>query len=230
MNRHCVQFFCLNIVSALLGPYWHVHLFQGFHVVADGCDGFGGVASGALCHLSDEYPRRPALLAPLQPPAPAPALTLPQAVHRAVNAALTLDAGGRHAALCIPLSVQHGWTAPLVPPSLRRFENLEYSAAPYESSALLAAALDTVTLPWRRKQGSVPLYEVTAALADRGRTVAAASLSLPLGVGADDRPATWLDGGNLRLHSLTPGVSDGQQEDVWSGCAVLRGLPDHQLR
>ncbi|XP_043226483.1 protein misato homolog 1-like [Amphibalanus amphitrite] len=205
----------------------------GFHVVSDGCDGFGGVAAGALAHLSDEFPRRPALLVPLQPPAPA-RLTLPQIVHRTVNAALTLDAGGRLAALSAPLSVQERWSAPLVPPSLRQFEHLEYGAAPYEGSALLAAALDTVTAPWRRKQGPVPLYEVTAALTGRGRTVAAAGLALPLGTGPGDRLADWLDAGSLRLQSLTPGVAapaaTGTGPDVWSGCAVLRGVPEQQTR
>ena len=205
---------------------------QGFHVLSDGCDGFGGVSAGALSHLSDEYPRRPALVAPLQPPAAA-RLTLPQTVHRSLNSALTLDACARHAALCSPLSVQESWSAPLVPPTLRQFGHLEYSAAPYETSALLAAALDTVTLPWRRKRDTVPLYEVTSALAGRGRTVAAAALCLPLGIGPGDKLATWLDAGNLSLQSLTPGVSTvavGPEADLWTACTVLRGLPSQQSR
>ncbi|XP_037080389.1 protein misato homolog 1-like isoform X2 [Pollicipes pollicipes] len=203
----------------------------GFHVLADECDGFGGVSAGALAHLSDEYPGRSALVAPLQPP-PAGALSLPQAVHQAVNTVLTLDAAARHASLCTPLSVQAEWTAPLVAPSYRRMENFEYKPElPYHSGAVLAAALDTITLPWRRKRDPVPLYEVTSSLSYGGRTVAGVASSLPLGIGQNDYLSTWLEGGNLKLCSVTPGVGAVPDEsEIWSSCTVLRGVPDKQLR
>jgi len=123
------------------------------------------------------------------------------------------------------MSVQADWTAPMVAPSTRRMPYLEYRPElPYHSSAVLAAALDTITLPWRRKRDRLPLYEVTGHLAAHGRTVASVAAALPLELGHSDTLATWLTEGKLQLCGLTPGVAD--DSEVWSGCAVLRGVDD----
>lgn len=209
--------------------------FSGFHVLHDVDGGFGGVSACTLSHLSDEYPGRPLLSVPLYEYKQY--TDIPQAVHAIVNCLLSLDNDASHATMCVPLSVCEHWPSPRSyahRPSQNRFAHLQfYPELRYHSSALLAAALDSLTLPWRLRSDcvrhpvgdwSIPadsLVGVANEMTSHGVLVAGCS-ALPL---LSESAATC---DRLPFQCLTPGAgADSRQRRHWArGTVVLRGVPD----
>lgn len=81
---------------------------------------------------------------------------------------------------------------------------------PYHSSAILAAALDTMTLMYRLKGNDLSLPDLCADLGANGRKVACAGLCLPFSLNSDADLIDCLDKweGPL-LKSITPQCSIG---------------------
>uniref|UniRef100_A0A1B6LBE0 Protein misato homolog 1 n=1 Tax=Graphocephala atropunctata TaxID=36148 RepID=A0A1B6LBE0_9HEMI len=195
---------------------------QGFQVLMDSYDGFSGLGCAALQHLRDEYPSKTCLCLPCQPP-----LATPLASHRVLNVSLALSSLAEHSSVFCPISgTTSGWRDLSKPVQL---PHLQYkSDLYYHTSALVAAAVDTMSLVYRRQTGSERLADLTARLGMYGRRAVALSVGLPFPLGDG---ATLLDTleqceGPLTL-PLTP-LTD-LQAGVWQQTLVLRGVLESQI-
>lgn len=142
----------------------------------DSTDGFAGLGASCVQHLRDEYGKS--------------ILTFPcinfnvaeasaSDLIKIVNTALCWQHIGEHSSLYSPLSCgQLGWPFGADP---RRFDNVTYRPElARHSGAILATALDTLTLRYRtKKYPQATLSDLCADLNKLGRKAAATSLSLP---------------------------------------------------
>lgn len=204
---------------------------QGFQILYDGTDGFGGIASSLSEFLADEYRNKSILAVPLI--SPIGDITPIQECVRTVNFALSLQKVSELVSFVVPLGTDStNWRSAGAP---RTFPHLQYNASsPYHTSAILASAIDTFSLRYRLKTGSDRMSDMTDPMSRHGRRVACCSLGLPFGI---------QEGGNL-LHtletwegplwtSITPHC-DPDMEDLtkrlWMQSVVLRGIPQSRLR
>ncbi len=210
-------------------------VLQGFHLIADCHDAFSGVAGGLADLLADVYPNKTAVAFPVSPAAydhyssEANSARFLNAVLGS-SALLTCEA----VTLMTPLSLAED-TFVLPVGRRRAFPRLNYeSASSYHTSAILATALDGMTLPWRSTSRSeVRMAEVASGLSASGRRVAAAEICLPLL--DDSAPEHFVD----FLHQspsaldgvpITPMAKPGGSGDVKVQMLSLRGIQESALR
>ncbi|XP_065713807.1 protein misato homolog 1 [Patagioenas fasciata] len=152
---------------------------QGFQVLCNLHDGFSGVGAKATELLYDEYARKGILtwgLTPLTSPADPG-----KNVCRLLNAALGTAHMARHSSLLCPLSLRG--TLGIKPQPPVTFPYIDYDASlDYHSSAVLAAALDALTVPFRLRAAPASMGHLAESLHFCGRKVVAAWASLPFPV------------------------------------------------
>lgn len=159
---------------------------QGFQVNLDSTDAFAGLALGCVEHIADEYsktilahPTIPSYFTDNNPTSPEERekSTVKDSV-RLVNIALSMEELSQYANMFVPLSTgERGWRKPGNP---RSFEYVKYKPdLYYHSSALLASALDTLSLKYRFKNAAYTLSDLCADMTGYGRKMAAASLGIP---------------------------------------------------
>ncbi|XP_049284419.1 protein misato [Anopheles funestus] len=209
---------------------------QGFQMLFDCCDGFSGLAIKLLEHLQDEYGKS-SLVFPVFPPKAPMFKNADEAMSdsiRVVNTALAFAQLAEHCSLFVPLSTMgRCWRNVGEPRSL---PNLVYDPINfYQTSAILASFLETVTLRYRLK-GSVTtgaggyISGMCSDLHAYGRKMAAAGLAFPFPL--DDTQdlidcLDQLDGKSLTVQ-LSPNVNVRNRAVVQSVCA--RGLPQNRLK
>ncbi|XP_014468077.1 PREDICTED: protein misato isoform X2 [Dinoponera quadriceps] len=201
-------------------------LMQGFHVLADSTDGFAGLGASCIQHLRDEYGKS--------------ILTFPcvdfnnadpsaSDLIKVVNTALCWRHIGEHSSLYSPLSCgQIGWPFAADP---RKFDSVTYKPElKYHSSAILATALDTLTLRYRtKKYPNVSLSDLCADLNKLGRRAAATSLSLPFPMKMKTDLIDMLDEFEGPLWtSLTPSCDIPMDDNMQS--IALRGVPQDRMK
>ncbi|RMB93914.1 hypothetical protein DUI87_29650 [Hirundo rustica rustica] len=120
---------------------------QGFQVLCDLHNGFSGVGAKVTELLHDEYSRKGILtwgLTPVLSTVGDPR----NSFYRLMNTALGIAHLSRHSSLFCPLSLSGSLGIKPEPPVT--FPYIKYDASlNYHSSAILAAALDTLTAPYR---------------------------------------------------------------------------------
>ncbi|KMQ87062.1 protein misato [Lasius niger] len=201
-------------------------LMQGFQVLVDSTDGFAGLGASCIQHLRDDYGK--SILA-------FPCLDFNNAEPSAsdlikiVNTALCWQHIGENSSLYSPLSCgQVGW--PFAADS-RKFQNITYSPElKYHSSAILATALDTVTLRYRtKKYPNASLSDLCADLNKLGRKAAATSLNLPFPMKVKMDLIDILDEFEGPLWtSLTPSCDISMDNNMQS--IALRGIPEDRIK
>ncbi|CAK9805721.1 Protein misato [Anthophora quadrimaculata] len=199
---------------------------QGFQIILDSGDGFAGLGTSCMQYLRDEY-RKSILSFPcMDSKKIEPSMTN---MIQALNTALCWQSMDEHASLYSPLCCgQTAW--PQVGDS-RIFNHLTYnSELRYHSSALLATALDTLTIRYRRKEyPNVVLSDLCADLNKSGRKAAATSLTLPFPMTAKADLIDVLDDFEGTLWtSLTPSCDIPMDKNMQS--IVLRGIPEERLK
>jgi len=200
---------------------------QGFHVLTDGFNAFGGVTSALLEHLSDEYASKCRLVLPVTPARFAEHSVAANS-SRFLNSVLSLSESAGFSSLVAPLSLAADTF--VLPGRHRRLPHLDYDPElAYHTSAVLASALDTLTLAWRDKRSPVQMAEVAAGLASNGRKVAAAAVALPFGLGEGEHLVDFLKDERIELVSLTPSCSE-VNTGVFMQAVTLRGIPSDLLR
>lgn len=144
---------------------------QGFHFLFDLCNGFSGLSCGVLDLLADEFPSRGLLAANFIPPG----ITIDTDSHSLhyylLTCGLALSQCANHSAcLIIPLSVyQECWRHITQP---RYFPSLQHDmTSRYQTSGVLAAALDCLSLPYRVQQPNLSIYELISSITSMGRSV-----------------------------------------------------------
>lgn len=192
----------------------------------DSTDGFAGL--GALCveYLRDEYGKSILTFPCIDFNNAAPSAS---DLIKVVNTALCWQHVGEHSSLYSPLSCgQVGW--PFAADS-RKFDNITYKAElKCHSSAILATALDTLTLRYRTKRyPSANLSDLCADLNKLGRKAVATSLSLPFPMKVKTDLIDVLDEFEGPLWtSLTPSCDVPMDNNMQS--IVLRGISQGRMK
>ncbi|KAM3656958.1 protein misato homolog 1 [Ammospiza maritima maritima] len=196
---------------------------QGFQVLCDLHNGFSGVGARVTELLRDEYARKGILTWGLTPVLSA--VGDPQkSFYRLMNTALGIAHLSRHSSLLCPLSLNGSLGLKPEPPVT--FPYIKYNASlSYHSSAILAAALDTLTAPYRLCSSQASMLHLADSLTFSGRKVVAAWAALPLpGPAGSSLPDV------LGAHQDVPWqlLSSCEEHKKLSSCfaqsAVLRGM------
>ncbi|XP_074385520.1 protein misato homolog 1 isoform X3 [Zonotrichia albicollis] len=140
---------------------------QGFQVLCDLHNGFSGVGARVTELLHDEYARKGILTWGLTPVLAA--VGDPQkSFCRLMNTALGIAHLSRHSSLFCPLSLNGSLGLRPEPPVT--FPYIKYNASlSYHSSAVLAAALDTLTAPYRLCSSQASMLHLADSLTFSGR-------------------------------------------------------------
>lgn len=150
---------------------------QGFQVLCDLADGFSGLGSKVTEMLQDSYGGRGILtwgLAPVSHPEPTPMKDL----YHLLNYTLGTVHLAQHSSFFCPLTLRGGMGRR--PTSPVAFPHLNYDPTLwYHSSSILALALDSLTVPYRLRNNSIPMGQMADALAVSGRKVVAAYGAVP---------------------------------------------------
>ncbi|KAK7116070.1 protein misato homolog 1-like [Littorina saxatilis] len=201
---------------------------QGFHVLFDNHNSFGGAASKVLSYLQDEFPGKAVLTFPLTP-AVLPDQTARQRATRILNSALCMASCCLDSSVYVPLSLATSLWRNLGAP--QNFPHLTYNCdLHYHTSAVLAASLDTMTLPLRKETNPVHLSEVTGAMSALGRKVASLNTSLPFPMMEHETfvDALMSKGEEHLLQPLTPQTYCQADPSVQS--CVVRGIPPDRVK
>ncbi|XP_058015939.1 protein misato homolog 1 [Ahaetulla prasina] len=199
---------------------------QGFQLLCDLHNGFSGVGSKAVELLQDEYAGKGILTCGLTPVLQS---SLPHRhFYRLMNTALGIVRLSSQSSLFCPLSL-HG-SLGLKPGSPVALPYLHYEPSlDYHTSAILATALDTLTIPYRLQTSDFTISNLTETLNFSGRKVAEASAAMPFPVAEDQSlpDALYNQQPSTAWYPLS---SCGNRSDA--GCfaqsVVLRGIGKRQ--
>ncbi|KAI2519543.1 misato mitochondrial distribution and morphology regulator 1 [Homo sapiens] len=150
---------------------------QGFQILCDLHDGFSGVGAKAAELLQDEYSGRGIITWGLLP-GPYHRGEAQRNIYRLLNTAFGLVHLTAHSSLVCPLSL--GGSLGLRPEPPVSFPYLHYDATlPFHCSAILATALDTVTVPYRLCSSPVSMVHLADMLSFCGKKVVTAGAIIP---------------------------------------------------
>ncbi|XP_030267342.1 protein misato homolog 1 isoform X1 [Sparus aurata] len=201
---------------------------QGFQVLCDLADGFAGLGSKVTEMLQDSYGGRGILtwgLAPVSHPNSTPM----KDIYHHLNCTLgTVHLASNSSFFC-PLTLRGGFGRR--PSSSTTFPHLTCDPSLwYHSSSVLALALDALTLPYRLRNNSVPMWQVADTLAVSGRKVVAAYGALPFpmmhGSSLPDALSACADALPWKPLSACPEAGDGRCYGQW---ATLKGFEGQKL-
>lgn len=201
---------------------------QGFQVLCDLGDGFAGLGSKVTELLQDSYGGRGILtwgLAPVSHPNSTPMKDL----YHMLNCTLGTVHMASHSSFFCPLTLRGGLGRRPPPPTA--FPYLTYDPSLwYHCSSVLALALDALTLPYRLKNNSVPMWQVADTLAVSGRKVVAAYGAVPFpmmhGSSLPDALSACTDALPWKPLSACSEPGDGRCYGQW---ATLKGYEGQRL-
>ena len=212
---------------------------KGFHLLVDANDSFGGVGCKISELLADEYSTKNQIAFPCiahTDEAHKGSENIPiHNLSQFLNTALTFKGLSENCGLVTPLSLSKD-TFPLKN-NYRRIPHVSYQPQNrYHTSAILAAAVDTITLPWRSRKNRIDMTEILSKLNMNGRKIAGTALSLPFPLGSNEFFVQFLENietktnqnesslhEQINLSSITPGchnVNADIHAETWS----LRGI------
>ncbi|XP_054911058.1 protein misato homolog 1 isoform X2 [Poeciliopsis prolifica] len=201
---------------------------QGFQVLCDLEDGFAGLGSKVTELLQDSYGGRGILTWGVAPVVHRDSTPAKDRYHL-LNAALGTVNMAAHSSLFCPLTLRGALGRRPPPPPL--FPLLSYDPALwYHSSAVLALALDALTVPYRLRNNSAPMWQVADSLAVSGRKVVAAYGAVPFpmmpGGSLPDALRACADALPWKPLSACPEAAAGRCYGQWS---TLRGFQGQKL-
>ncbi|KAL5206520.1 hypothetical protein ABZP36_034729 [Zizania latifolia] len=193
---------------------------QGIQFIVDDSGGFSSVAAQFLENIADDYTNTPVLLYCVRDPVTlGSSRNQRESITRSLHDAVSFSKLSSFCNLMVPIG----------PPSLSRsymspFLHIQ-DEKPFHSSAICAAAIHSVTVPFRLQRmgpssdlahssGYLDIGELVHLLSDQGRQNMVTTLDVAMPAPSlTDRDAM----GNIvmKLHSLTPEISD-QDEDPYS--------------
>uniref|UniRef100_A0A8C6VQ79 Protein misato homolog 1 n=1 Tax=Naja naja TaxID=35670 RepID=A0A8C6VQ79_NAJNA len=199
---------------------------QGFQLLCDLHNGFSGVGSKVAELLQDEYAGKGILTCGLTPVLQS---SLPHRnFYRLMNTALGIVRLSSQSSLFCPLSLNGSLGlkpgGPVALPYLQYEPSLDY-----HTSAILATALDTLTVPYRLQNSDITMSNLTETLNFSGRKVAEASAALPFSVAKDQSLPDALYNQQPSA-AWCPLSSCGDQSDAscFAQSVVLRGIGKRQ--
>ncbi|KAM6309338.1 protein misato homolog 1 isoform 2-T2 [Podargus strigoides] len=150
---------------------------QGFQVLCDLHNGFSGVGAKVTELLCDEYSGKGILTWGLTPVTSSVGGSQKN-FYRLMNTAMGIVHLSSHSSLFCPLSLSGSLGLKPQPPVTFPYINWDASLN-YHSSAILAAALDTLTAPYRLSSSQGSMMHLAETLNFAGRKVVAAWASVP---------------------------------------------------
>uniref|UniRef100_UPI00358E7D10 protein misato homolog 1 isoform X2 n=1 Tax=Myxine glutinosa TaxID=7769 RepID=UPI00358E7D10 len=204
---------------------------QGFQLLCDWEDGFSGFACRAVEILHDYYDAKGVLTWGLLPGPSQTKVQVPgRNVNHVLNSALAIAHLAESSSLLCPLSVCPSFKCR--PSTPLNFPHIQYQAdMKYHSSAILASALETSTLPYRLNSSPASLCQYAESLNYCGRKVAVTRLSFPFSLARG-----WCLPDALTRHALETSwqclCPSGyeQSERCFTQAVSLRGVSAHQSR
>jgi hypothetical protein len=198
---------------------------QGFHMLADTHTAFGGMAEAVAKEIHDDYGAGVTTLAfPVAPAAFTSPDTTPQAASaRFLNHILSIRGLATHTALTTPMSLATDLFT--LPGGHRTLAHVNYNPVlDYHTAAPLAAALDTLSLPWRSRSNPLQINDISSSLSIHGRSVAAVANVFPFSMD----PSVYLverlaDPAALGFEPMTPNCRN-TSEGLHVQAVILRGL------
>lgn len=206
---------------------------QGFQTLFDCTDGFSGLSIKCLEHLQDEYGKSSLTIPIFSPNATKFGTNVNEAMAdsiRVINTALTYSHLVEHSSLILPLStMSRGWRKINEP---RLFPHFDYDPHNlYETSAILATYLDTISLRYRVNEriDSCHLAGFCSDLTNYGRKLAAAGLSFPFDMSDKMDLIDCLDQFDGQLFTqLSPNSAVGTDRIVQS--VSVRGISEKRIK
>ncbi|XP_062516495.1 protein misato homolog 1-like [Corticium candelabrum] len=158
---------------------------QGFHVLFNLSDGFSGLTCAILDLLVDEFPSC-GFFTPTFIPSINTVDRDVRALHyRLLTSGFALShCASLSSSLVLPLSLYEGcWRSLALP---RHFPCLNYDpTSRNHTSAIIAAALDTMSVSYRAQHPEISLRELTSSVTSMGRSVGSLQLSFPFPISTD---------------------------------------------
>ncbi|GAA6233229.1 protein misato homolog 1 isoform X2 [Lates japonicus] len=201
---------------------------QGFQVLCDLADGFAGLGSKVTEMLQDTYGGRGILTWGLAPVSHRNSTPMKDLYHL-LNCTLGTVHLTNHSSFFCPLTLRGGLGRR--PSSPTAFPYLNYDPSLwYHSSSVLALALDALTVPYRLRNNSVPMWQVADTLAVSGRKVVAAYGAIPFpmmhGSSLPDALSACTDALPWKPLSACSEPGDGRCYSQW---ATLKGFEGQRL-
>ena len=204
---------------------------QGFQLVMDDYSGFGGLGHKLSELLADDYPSKALLVFPTAPSF-YDEFSVTANSSRFLNTILSLQSqtSCHEQSLVTPMSLNKD--SFVLPGQNRTLKRVNYDPKlAYHSSGILAAALDTMSLPFRGMDKHAGMLDITSGLNTHGRRVASASVLMPLALGRDQYVVNYFENDDWlqNLTSITPGCHDLTTE-IRLQAVCIRGLDKGYLR
>lgn len=210
---------------------------QAFQVLFDAADGFTGLAAAGMQHLRDEYGKT-VMGVPLFAGDFRSYRHADKAMNdsiRVVNVAMAYsqmlagDGDSGSAAMLLPMSASRQvWRQRS---GQRELPMFGYSVSnAYESAAVLAACLDTVSLEYRHPSGANTLGTFCASLNNYGRRLGTVGLALPFRFGVEEQLINVLD--KIELGDIFTTLSPNSRlcTDKVVQHVAVRGIPELRLK
>uniref|UniRef100_A0A8C8Z6X2 Protein misato homolog 1 n=1 Tax=Prolemur simus TaxID=1328070 RepID=A0A8C8Z6X2_PROSS len=196
---------------------------QGFQILCDLHDGFSGVGAKAAELLQDEYSGRGIITWGLLP-GPYNLEEPQKNIYRLLNTAFGLVHLTAYSSLVCPLSLSGSLGLRPEPPV--KFPYLHYDATlPYHCSAILATALDTVTVPYRLRSSPVSMVHLADMLSFSGKKVVTAGATIPFPlVPGQSLPDTLVQLGGATPWTPLSACGDPSGTRCFAQSVVLRGI------
>ncbi|XP_011607631.2 protein misato homolog 1 isoform X1 [Takifugu rubripes] len=201
---------------------------QGFQVLCDISDGFSGLGSKVTEMLQDSYSGKGILTWGLSPVSYSNSTPVKELCHQ-LNCTVGTVHLARNSSFFCPLSLRGSLSRKHSSPTT--FPHLTYDPSLwYHSSAVLALALDALTLPYRMRNNSTPMYQVAETLAVSGRKVVAAYGAIPFpmmqGASLFDALSSCTDALPWKPLSTCPEATDGR---CYGQLVTLKGFEGQRL-
>ncbi|XP_026876236.1 protein misato homolog 1 isoform X2 [Electrophorus electricus] len=201
---------------------------QGFQVLCDLADGFSGLGSKVTELLQDSYGGRGILtwgVAPVNHPDSSPIKEL----YHMMNFALGTVNLANHSSFFCPLTLRGSLGRRPSPSTVFPLVNYD-SSLWYHSSSILALALDSMTVSYRLRYNSAPMWQLADALTVSGRKVVCAYGSVPFpimqGTCLPDALSACGDVLPWKPLSACPELADGR---CFGQSVTLKGLDRQRL-
>ncbi|XP_008569063.1 PREDICTED: protein misato homolog 1 isoform X1 [Galeopterus variegatus] len=196
---------------------------QGFQILCDLHDGFSGVGAKTAELLHDEYSGRGIITWGLLS-GPYNLMEPQKNIYRLLNTAFGLVHLTAYSSLVCPLSL--GGSMSLRPEAPVNFPYLHYDATlPFHCSAILATALDTVTVPYRLRSSPVSMAHLADMLSISGKKVVTAGAAIPFPlVPGQSLPDTLMQFGGATPWTPLSACGDPSRTRCFAQSVVLRGI------